>query len=245
MRVDFPSFLNFLLCLTSNQNVYFFKDNRFEVACIYWSTGCWWWWTFLLVFHSNNICWIIVRYEVIDDCIFFSLCIVGVPVVEILLSDVNVVSFNEMVSLISATSLFLNASFSRSSNSDSVSSGFPTWPIYYIYSLYIISILQIGIKLFLWITFTVNVIYTWFLKLFWNIFYENNFFQISLFDRIVPNFAFDNYICDPLLRWNEMKWNVFFSITFTTKQKETYKLSNIHDKKNIMKAKLWRNALDG
>ena len=141
----------------------FFKDNRFEVACIYWSTGCLWWWTYLLVFHSNNICWIIVRYEVIDDCIFFSpLYIVGVPVVEILLSDVNVVSFNEMVSLISATTLFLNASFSRSSNSDSVSSGFPTLPIYYIYSLYIISFLQIGIKLFLWITFTVNVIYTWF-----------------------------------------------------------------------------------
>ena len=40
-----------------------------------------------------------------------------------------------------------------------------------------------------------------------------------------------------------MKWNIFFLIKFTTisgntwkqKHKETYKLSNIHDKKNIGK----------
>ena len=57
-------------------------------------------------------------------CLFFPLYIVGVPVAEILLSDVNVVSFNKIASSISATSLFLNPSFSGSSNFDPVSSGF-------------------------------------------------------------------------------------------------------------------------
>ena len=51
-----------------------------------------------------------------------------------------------------------------------------------------------------------------------------------------------------------MKWNILFLIKFTaisgnnlkTKHKETYKLSNIHDKNiYIKKAKLWRNALGG
>ena len=51
---------------------------------------------------------------------------------------------------------------------------------------------------------------------------------------------------------NEMKLNIFFLIKFTAilgnawkQNRETYKLPNIHDKKNKKEAKFRRNALNG
>ena len=87
MRVDFPSFFacftRFLsktnLKLISITGVEILDDD--ELIC--------------RSFYSNNIYSIIVSYEVIDDYIFFTLKIAGVPVVTLSLRNVGGVSFNK------------------------------------------------------------------------------------------------------------------------------------------------------
>ena len=147
----------------------------------------------LLVFHSNKICWIIAMYEVIDD--FFPLYIGEFQVIQILFDDVNGVSFNKIASLLS------NPFYSKCLIFQIIQ----LWSSEFRFSIlypYIISFLQTRIKLFIWILFTVNKIYTTFLITSWIFSMENDFFETSSLDRTVPNSVFDNFNHNAWLHWN-------------------------------------------
>ena len=67
-------------------------------------------------------------------------------------------------------------------------------------------------------------------------------------NSLVKLFAHDTSLFSMVMKWNEMKY-ILFNKIYNNNIQNTRKLinyiSNVHDKKNIKKAKLWRNTLDG